>query len=249
MFLQKTLLTLLTTTQLSNAQLFSTLATVPGTSNLENLAIRQSTGDILVTSTTSNTLHQVSHNASYEPIVLANITSNTALLGITELEPDIFYFIGTNLSGTAAEVGSNRVWKIDLASGVGDNEVELVAKFEDPETKVLNGMTKSTENEVLISDSGAGNIVLLKTYKLAHTLSSFLIRYSNQDLRRLVGLEWESTVSTFTTNTSTSRVWIKKFSEGSLFQFTTPQTSKFWGKGLLSRMISLCLARGMGLRR
>lgn len=144
---------------------FSTLQTVSGTQNLENLAIRQN-GDILVTSTTSGVIHQVSAGNATPSISIAQFPV-LALLGIAELEQDVFYVAGSNISGGAATPGTNRVWRVDMnpfqasANGtiLSPARVSLVANF--PEVGTLNGMTTLDKDHVLIADSSLGTITKL----------------------------------------------------------------------------------------
>ncbi|KAM3466559.1 hypothetical protein MY5147_009018 [Beauveria neobassiana] len=140
--------------------------TVPGTQGLENLAVR-SNGQVLVTSIQSPTLYQVSPSASENPLTVAEFCGVTSLTGIVELQADVFYVIGLNLTGLAAVPGSTGLWKVDLRnSSISDDgttlrpaEVSLVTNF--PGAGLFNGMDRLAQNDtshVLISDSGAGTV-------------------------------------------------------------------------------------------
>ena len=84
-----------------SASTFKTLHDIPGTTSLESIVIKQS-GDIRMTSVSSNMLYQVSHNNSYPPFAVATIPNASSLLGIPELEKDVFHVIGSQISGVTA---------------------------------------------------------------------------------------------------------------------------------------------------
>ena len=172
----------------NSAPAFKTLHDVPGTTGLENIAIRRS-GDILVTSVSSNVLYQVSHNSSYRPIAVATIPNASSLLGITELEKDVFYVIGSRISGVAAAPGSNSVWRVNLRSSCShfngtvmtQDVVSHVAHFAD--AGLLNGMSRlSADNSahLLLADSAAGAVHKLNVYTGAHEI---VIRDPSMDPR------------------------------------------------------------------
>jgi len=159
-----------------SAPTFKTLDNVPGTTSLENIAIKQS-GDILVTSVSSNVLYQISHNSSYPPTAVATIPNATSLLGITELEKDVFYVIASQISGIVAAPGSNSVWRVDLRSpcscangtAMPQDILSHVAQFAD--AGLLNGMSRLSADDsahLLLADSAAGAILKLNVYTGAH---------------------------------------------------------------------------------
>ncbi|KAI8253568.1 hypothetical protein K4K58_007091 [Colletotrichum sp. SAR11_239] len=140
--------------------------TVPGTTTLENLAVRRN-GNILVASISSPILHQLSPTNEHPPIPVASIDGVTGLLGISEMEHDSFYVVGSNLTSTE---NSNGVWKVNLRNfEISRNgtvtqpaEVSLVRRI--PSAKQLNGMTRLAANDtknLLISDSSAGTVYRL----------------------------------------------------------------------------------------
>ncbi|KAL5320068.1 hypothetical protein ACEPPN_013128 [Leptodophora sp. 'Broadleaf-Isolate-01'] len=142
---------------------------IPGPRNLENIAVRH-TGDLLVTSTTSSALFQVSSDQSKDPILIAEIPASTALTGIAELEQDIFYVVSLNLTGVIAVPGSNAVWKVDMrrvrtakdGTVSGTAQVSLVTKL--PDAQLLNGLCRLAPNDnsnLLISDSVSGSVAKL----------------------------------------------------------------------------------------
>ncbi|GJC83507.1 hypothetical protein ColLi_06345 [Colletotrichum liriopes] len=144
----------------------TTLGLVPGTKSLENIAIRHN-GNILVTSVSSSTLFGLSSQGKHPPVPVAQVAGVTGLLGITELEMDIFYVVGSNLTSTES---SNGVWRVDLRNfQVSQNgtilqpaSVSLVTRV--PSALQLNGMTRLSINDtksLLISDSSRGTVIHL----------------------------------------------------------------------------------------
>jgi hypothetical protein len=155
---------------------FKTLQDIPGTTSLENIAITQS-GDILVTSVSSNKLYQVSHNSSYSPVAIATVSNVSSLLGITELEKDVFYVIGSQISGVTVAPGSNSVWRVNLpgpcscANGtvMTQEVVSHIAQF--PDAGLLNGMSRLSADDnahLLLADSAVGAIIKLNVHTGAH---------------------------------------------------------------------------------
>jgi hypothetical protein len=159
-----------------SAPVFKTLSTVPGTISLENIAIKQS-GDILITSVSSNVLYKVSQNDSYPPIAVASIPDASALLGIAELEKDVFYVIASQFSGGTAAPGSNSVWRIDLrepcvcGNGTYSTQGATSHVAQLANATLLNGMSRLSADDsahLLLADSGAGVVVKLNVYTGSH---------------------------------------------------------------------------------
>lgn len=94
----------------AKVSLVGLLSDVP---SLENLFIRDN-GDILVTSTKSSTLFQISPSNLYAPVAIGEVPGYTGLLGIAEMEKGIFYVIASNLTETSY---SNAVWQVNLRDG------------------------------------------------------------------------------------------------------------------------------------
>ncbi|RAO67665.1 uncharacterized protein BHQ10_003677 [Talaromyces amestolkiae] len=135
----------------------------------ENVAARYD-GDLLVTSINSPVLYQVSPVVAKAPAVVAVIPDATSLLGIAELEQDVFYVIASNLTTLPAAPGSNAVWKVDFndrscAPGTVDKThatASLVAQVSTAAT--LNGMCRLAKNDtstLLMADSTSGDVVRL----------------------------------------------------------------------------------------
>jgi len=139
---------------------------VPTVLTFENLAIRQN-GEVLVTSVASSLLYQISPNTSYLPVPVAEIPNFTGVLGIAELQRDLFYVVSSNLTGTAC---SNAVWEIDLRnftitpSGDPSHQVQASLVKELCTARQLNGLTTLSTNDtsnLLISDSANGTVYKL----------------------------------------------------------------------------------------
>ena len=157
---------------------FSIFKTVPGTSTLENISIRKS-GDILVTSVSSNILYQIPRDSNKPPTPVATIPNALGLLGIVELDADIFYVIGSQISGLDVVSGSNVVWRVDLrepcsfanATDSVGGVVSLVAQVAD--AQLLNGMSRLSDSDrahVLLADSMAGVVYRLNVHTGAYEI-------------------------------------------------------------------------------
>lgn len=152
---------------------------VPNVANAENLAVRHN-GEILVTSTKTTSLFQISPNKAKAPIKVAQIPNAIGLGGITELEQDVFYVVASsNVSGKATAPGANSIWKVDMRqSSTLESEavaqpahVSLVATILD--AQILNGMCRMGLNDtsnLLIADSGAGTIIKLDVNTAAYEI-------------------------------------------------------------------------------
>ncbi|KAM5347568.1 hypothetical protein ACJ41O_007392 [Fusarium nematophilum] len=145
----------------------SVVHTVPGTQHLENLALRHN-GDVLVTSTGSAFVHLISPGEKFVARV-GQIPGVTSLIGIAELQRDVFFVSGSNLTGFDAK-GTNIVWKLDMRQFCADGNgaileparMELVTEI--PSAGLLNGMTRLASHDgshLLLSDSSQGSIIRL----------------------------------------------------------------------------------------
>ncbi|KAH6672541.1 quino protein amine dehydrogenase beta chain-like protein [Halenospora varia] len=152
----------------------------PNGTSLENMAIRAN-GNLLVNVITSPDIYQVNPFNPANPSPVHSFPGNMALLGITEVEPDVFAVIVGNFSAkTIATIpGSYSVWRVDMRS-FGCEEsgkvqtraaVSKIASI--PEGQLLNGMTHISQGSpyVLIADSGLGAVFRLNVktgqYKIA----------------------------------------------------------------------------------
>ncbi|WYZ36980.1 hypothetical protein EsH8_II_000486 [Colletotrichum jinshuiense] len=151
---------------LQNGTSVTSLQVVPGTGTLENIAVRGN-GDILVTSVTSPTLFALSPRQDHAPVPVVEVSGFSGLLGIVELEKDIFYLVSSNLTSTE---DSNGVWKADLRNfriapnGTVTQPATLSLVRRIPSALLLNGMTRLAANDtkhLLISDSTRGTVLRL----------------------------------------------------------------------------------------
>jgi hypothetical protein len=127
---------------------------------IENVAQR-SNGDLLITLLSTPELHSISPLTDPATQTLVHSfgdTSNiTSLLGITELEHDVFAFI----AGNSSELGSYSVWQADFRHHTGGSSALITKVADVPSAGLLNGMTTLDPNTVLIADSWAGNVIKL----------------------------------------------------------------------------------------
>jgi len=148
---------------------------------VENLAIRQN-GQILVTVLSAPELYQVDpFHTNSPPTLIHRFPGAMGLLGIVELQRDVFYVIAGNLSVVTLSTinGSYSVWKVEMGSGkVLDGTIDppaIVSKVVDiPEGVLLNGMAVLNKSRglVVIGDAGAGQVFTLdvETGKYSKTI-------------------------------------------------------------------------------
>lgn len=124
---------------------------------VENLAVR-SNGDILVTLLTVGDLYII--DTSPTPTArLVHAFPVSGLLGIAELEHDLFYVAGRNITFTGSMPNISSVWEVDMRSfSKSGARVRKVTAI--PEAVLLNGLValSPAENTILIADSGLGVI-------------------------------------------------------------------------------------------
>jgi hypothetical protein len=130
---------------------------------VENIAVRAN-GDLLVTllpvtplAAAELRLVDPSANPPTSKLIYSfNGTNITGLLGIAELEHDVFAFVAGTIPQTATP-GVYSIWKADLR-----REPATVSKIADVSSgQLLNGLAKLNEHALLIGDSMAGNVVKL----------------------------------------------------------------------------------------
>jgi hypothetical protein len=130
---------------------------------VENIAAR-SNGDLIVTLLSAPELHLISPHASPPTPSLIHTFKDTpgitSLLGITEIDQDVFAFI----AGNASQPGSYSVWEADFGRTGSDGSAATITKIVDiPSAGLLNGITTLKSNTVLMADSMDGNVVKLDT--------------------------------------------------------------------------------------
>jgi sugar lactone lactonase YvrE len=154
----------------------------------ENIATRHN-GQLLLTSTESSTLYHVDPLRHDQINGIIDIPQTTGLLGIAELEEDVFYVISANLSSVQGVPGSNAIWRLDMRghgsfsasnrTAKPEPRLSLVANISS--AQLLNGMCRLSDHDatsLLISDSQAGRIFKLD----AHT-GSFQIIIDDEALK------------------------------------------------------------------
>ncbi|GFG17878.1 hypothetical protein IFM5058_08709 [Aspergillus udagawae] len=154
----------------------------------ENIATRHN-GQLLLTSTASSTLYHVDSLRHDQINGIIDIPQTTGLLGIAELEEDVFYVVSANLSSVQGAPGSNAIWRLDMRGHGSFSASNRTAKSEPSlslvtnisSAQLLNGMCRLSDHDatsLLISDSQAGRIFKLD----AHT-GSFQIIIDDEALK------------------------------------------------------------------
>ena len=157
-----------------------TVGLFPNATWVENAAVR-SNGQLLVTLLSSPDVYQVDPFRAQPPKLVQTIPGVTGLLGIAEVEPDVFAVVAGNLSlatvvstpgahkstycAKAATnhdtpAGSYSIWKVDVRTSR-----PTASKVTDiPTAQFLNGMiVLDTSGTVLVADSGAGAVYRVNT--------------------------------------------------------------------------------------
>ena len=142
----------------------------PNPTWLENIAVRYN-GELLVTSLTSPSLYQVDPHQTRQPLLVAEIPDSIGLLGIAELEKDVFYVIAGKSSNSAFSFSfRSSIWKVDFREfcleedGTVSRPAKLSLVADMPDTQFLNGMCRLAPNDnsaLLIADSIAGSVIRL----------------------------------------------------------------------------------------
>lgn len=142
---------------------------------MENLAIG-SNGLILATNLLAPEIYQVNPKTRTAALV-AEIPTAIGLLGIFEMEEEIFYVVAANRSATSslsptAAVGNFSVWRVDMNTFTENKlkkNASRLAKVEKvvdiPQAKLLNGATVLSRKQgtLLIADSLLGGVFRVKT--------------------------------------------------------------------------------------
>ena len=122
---------------------------------VENLAIRSNGGILASFAVKPEIVYLDPSQPGATPKTVASFPAPaTGTLGITELEPDVFYVASDNVSVLAPQKGQGQVWRLDMAKydECSEASVDLIANFTD--SLFLNGVTHIPEtNVVLIADS------------------------------------------------------------------------------------------------
>ena len=127
---------------------------------VENLAV-QSHGKILVTLLFTPDIYQIDP-IQKTAILVHSFKGYNSLLGIAELQPNIFYIAAGNFSLITGGVPSSwAIFELDLSKGVTKPQVTKTADF--PHAIFLNGITalNKAAGTLLVADSGAGVVYSL----------------------------------------------------------------------------------------
>ncbi|KAB8229519.1 uncharacterized protein BDW43DRAFT_288144 [Aspergillus alliaceus] len=140
---------------------------------LENLAVRPN-GELLVTRLDVPELWLVNpatNNAKEAGSLLYSFPNATSLLGITEIDTDVYAVVVGNfsISTVTSTQGSYSIWSIDLSSS--KPTAKVLAPI--PEAKFPNGIVRFGQDLLLITDSAKGVIwrLSLSTGEFSQALS------------------------------------------------------------------------------
>jgi hypothetical protein len=135
----------------------------------ENIAVRE-TGELLVTILSTPDLYLINPLAASSPTLLHNFAPYSALLGITEVQPDHFYVVTGNatLVPFGFGPGSYAVASVDLSSYDPVLNTAPVVKevVKIPTAQGLNGMATldASKGLVIISDAVQGVVYVLNVH-------------------------------------------------------------------------------------
>ncbi|KAI1152420.1 quino protein amine dehydrogenase beta chain-like protein [Nemania diffusa] len=155
----------------------------PNLTALENIAVRSS-GKLLVTLPTAPEIYQVDPFHPVKASLVHHFLNFTALLGIDEIEPDIFAVVVGTVDPLSPAPGSFSVWKVDLRTFETDDDGKVVKNATAkeivaiPEGALLNGLISLPGTPfVLVADSGLGVVwrINLQTAEYIRALSSPLM--------------------------------------------------------------------------
>ncbi|TVY78201.1 hypothetical protein LSUE1_G004181 [Lachnellula suecica] len=123
---------------------------------LENLVIRQTDGNALVTVLSAPEVLLISTTNEFRPITVATFPDAIGCLGIVELGHDVFYIVAGNwtaATGTST-LGSYSIWEIDLRNR-GPKFAKTTKIVDLPGSGFLNGMTvlNPVAGILLVADS------------------------------------------------------------------------------------------------
>jgi hypothetical protein len=128
----------------------------PKGSWIENLAVR-SDGDLLLDLMSTPNLYLLNPRAeNSEPQLLHTFPDSLGLLGITEMQHDIFYVITGNFSLTTGSdgPGTYALWKVELRGHHNDTKAVVQKVTDIPEARLLNSV-------IPLYEDGAGDVVLI----------------------------------------------------------------------------------------
>lgn len=123
---------------------------------LENLVIRQSDGNALVTVLSAPEVYLISTDNSFKPVLVASFPGNLGCLGIVELGHNVFYVATGNWSvyTDQSTPGTYSVWQIDMRN-VEPHHAKTSKIADLPQAGFLNGMAvlNPYRGTLLVADS------------------------------------------------------------------------------------------------
>lgn len=123
---------------------------------LENLVIRQSDGNALVTVITAPELYLMSTDDSFNPVLVASFSGYASCLGIVELGHNVFYVIAGNWNPYTlrSTPGTYALWRVDMR-GVKPERAKISKIADFPQAGFLNGLTvlNPVRGILLLADS------------------------------------------------------------------------------------------------
>ncbi|KAL8763267.1 MAG: hypothetical protein Q9184_000907 [Pyrenodesmia sp. 2 TL-2023] len=131
---------------------------------IENIALRRNNQILITLLAPRPDLYQVDPLSIRPPILIHTFADYTGVLGITEVDPDIFYVVTGNFSLKTLDFlpGASSVFEVDFRKfNPWDKTPAAVRKVADfPNSTFLNGATLLSRDrgEILIADSGAGSV-------------------------------------------------------------------------------------------
>lgn len=133
---------------------------------VENLAVR-SNGLILANLLSAPEIYQVNPTTGAASLA-TKIPAATGLLGIAEIEKDVYYVVAGNYSVATltAKAGTFSVWRVDVDTFKPNKTLAKVEKVVDiPQAQFLNGATVLSRREgtLLIADSALGGVFRVNT--------------------------------------------------------------------------------------
>ncbi|KAK8108963.1 hypothetical protein PG984_014764 [Apiospora sp. TS-2023a] len=158
----------------------------PNLTALENIAVRSS-GELLVTLPTAPELYQVDPFHPVKASLVYRFPNATALLGIDEIEHDVFAVVVGTVNPPTPVPGSFSVWRVDMrrfetnkdgsGSVVRGAAARVITAI--PEAALLNGLIRLPGTPfILVADSGLGVVWRVHAQTAAYTqvLASALMR-------------------------------------------------------------------------
>lgn len=134
----------------------------PNPTWLENIAATQN-GSLLVSVIGESEVHLIKPLVQpAEVSLVASFANRTSVLGITQLQDDIFAVaVGSTTPANAPVPETFAIWMINLSGKQDTKAVEKIADV--PKLQLINGIAALNAHTILLADSWAGNIVALDT--------------------------------------------------------------------------------------